>query len=203
MDEKISCKEIQKTLFFQIKISMEICSSCLVRVTGNEVLFFFYRSRGVNLCHYQDINTKNDIKVARHFNKCPKDKPSLYEGISIYLFYHSCTTPLTQLRVKEMGPRRKKLDAAPIFYRSIGSKSYGLIPVFSSTHQVAYVFYRSIPAFTLLVFHCKVILDQWDTFSAGGLQVSISQSLTVVGFEPISFSLPSGRFPTVPYYCTP
>ena len=33
--------------------------------------------------HYQDIKTKKDTTVARHFNKCPKENPTLFEGISI------------------------------------------------------------------------------------------------------------------------
>ena len=33
--------------------------------------------------HYYDIKTKNDTTVARHFNRCPVDKPGLFDGIRI------------------------------------------------------------------------------------------------------------------------
>ena len=54
--------------------------------------------------HYQDIKTNNNTPVERHFNKCPKDKPSLFEGISITVlsFMHHPSNSIESQRERDL-----------------------------------------------------------------------------------------------------
>ena len=47
------------------------CKHCGIHYVGQTKNLILTRIQG----HYQDLKTKNDTSVARHFNKCPKDKP--------------------------------------------------------------------------------------------------------------------------------
>ena len=55
------------------------CQSCGIHYVGQTKNRLLTRFQG----HYYDIKTKNDTTVARHFNRCPVDKPGLFDGIRI------------------------------------------------------------------------------------------------------------------------
>ena len=42
--------------------------------------------------HFQDIKTKNGTTIARHFNRCPHDKPDLFDGIRISILSMICNS---------------------------------------------------------------------------------------------------------------
>ena len=125
------------------QLEKSIIVSCLWKGLQLSETILAKKQHGETLCTIpywsqlvRALPTKKDTTVARHFNKCPKEKPSLFEGISISVlsFMHH---PSDSIQSNRTRPRRETLDAEAMFYHPTGSKSHGLIPVFPSTHKVA------------------------------------------------------------------
>ena len=71
------------------------CKNCGIHYVGQTKNRLLTRFQG----HYQDIKTKNDTTVARHFNRCPPNNPDSFKGIMITIlsFMHSASdSPLSQ-----------------------------------------------------------------------------------------------------------
>ena len=55
------------------------CTHCGIQYVGQTKNRLPTRFQG----HFIDINNERDTTVARHFNKCPNDRPSLINGFNI------------------------------------------------------------------------------------------------------------------------
>ena len=80
------------------------CKHCGIHYVGQTKNRILIRFQG----HYHDIKTKNDTTVARHFNKGPKEKPSLFEGISISVlsFMHYPSDSIESQRERDLEEKR-------------------------------------------------------------------------------------------------
>ena len=55
------------------------CTHCKIQYVGQTKKRLLTRFQG----HYHDIQHDNDTTVGRHFNRCPRDNPSKFEGLQI------------------------------------------------------------------------------------------------------------------------
>ena len=80
------------------------CSSCGIQYVGqtkNKLLTRFNS-------HFYDISHNSDTTVARHFNKCPRLKPAMFEGLSISILSFIRAPPDTKAGRAERDKEEKR-----------------------------------------------------------------------------------------------